>query len=193
MAMPLTWCKCQATKRSDSVLALLWEGLWPLKPPEMWGTPGACGLHLQSRIHRKLCFFFPQDSLSSLSLIAEDSVMPLTYCKTALKLIHFSYTPLPINAICFQNKMCSSFALLCFSSLGLKCGAWRGLPSAGQHGKWLVGTAELPPPLRVLPAPCIKSPPEKPIQGTHIFSTTYFLCFSILKCFWENHNYYVRV
>lgn len=79
--------------------------------------------------------------------------------------------------------MYSSSYPLRFPSLGLKCGAWSRLPSAGQHGKWLAGTARLPCLYGSFQLLLSKPPLKKPIQGTHVFSTTYFLCFSILKRF----------
>lgn len=94
MAMALTWCKCQATKKSYSVLALLWEALWPLKHLEMGGgTPAPVDYICRAEFVESSASSSPWDSLSSLSLIAENSVMPLTYCKTALKLIHLVICP----------------------------------------------------------------------------------------------------
>lgn len=113
--------------------------------------------------------------------------MPLIYCRTTLKLIHFSYMPLLINAVCSQNKMCSFSHSLCVSSLIWSAEPGGGCPLLVGVGNGWRGPPGFPSLSRsfqlLLPS---FLPVKKLIQGTRAFSTTYFLCFSILKCLRES-------
>ena len=116
-AAPSTYqCKCQPPKRSNNVLALSGEDFdlpSPLKvcwDPRGWRGPWVTSAEQNMPLR-------PQELVSFLSLIAEKSVIRLTYCKTIVKSINFSGI-LPVNTTCSQNKTDSQWNQF-YSSLGL--------------------------------------------------------------------------